>query len=53
MMQSQEAPREIHGITKTVREILSGRKYQIDYYQREYRWADKQVRELVEDLAWS
>lgn len=50
-MNSTDAPREIHGIAKTVREILSGRKYQIDYYQREYRWADKQVRELVEDLA--
>jgi uncharacterized protein with ParB-like and HNH nuclease domain len=42
--------REIHGDAKTIREILSGTKYSIDYYQREYKWEDKQVRELVDDL---
>lgn len=34
----------------TVRELLKGVKYSIDYYQREYRWHDKQIRELVDDL---
>ncbi len=42
--------REILGKAKTVRELLDGTKYSIDYYQREYRWGEKQVRELVEDL---
>src|SRR5690349_966812 len=42
--------REILGKAKTVRELLSGTKYSIDFYQREYRWGEKQVRELVEDL---
>lgn len=46
----QSTSREIHGVAKTVRQILSDQKYQIDYYQREYRWADKQVRELLDDL---
>jgi hypothetical protein len=42
--------REILGKAKTVRELLKGVKYSIDYYQREYKWYDKQIRELVDDL---
>ena len=42
--------REILGKAKTVRELLKGVKYSIDYYQREYKWQDKQIRELVDDL---
>src|SRR5271167_3194706 len=45
------ASREIDGKGRTVRELLAGRKYSIDYYQREYKWQQKQVAELVEDLA--
>ena len=43
--------REIDGKGRTVRELLAGRKYSIDYYQREYKWQRKQVSELLEDLA--
>jgi hypothetical protein len=43
--------REIDGKGRTVREILAGRKYAIDYYQREYKWEQKQVAELIDDLA--
>lgn len=42
--------REILGKAKTIRELLKGAKYSIDYYQREYEWKDKQIRELVDDL---
>lgn len=42
--------REIDGKGRTVRELLSGRKYSIDYYQREYKWQRKQVAELLDDL---
>ena len=42
--------REILGKAKTIRELLSGAKYSIDYYQREYRWQNKQVSELIDDL---
>jgi len=42
--------REIRGISKTVRELLKGMKYSIDYYQREYKWQTKQVEELLDDL---
>lgn len=43
--------RKILGEAKTVRDLLKGVKYSIDYYQREYKWHDKQIRELVDDLA--
>ena len=34
---------------KTVKQVL-GEKYTVDFYQREYKWGDKQVAELVNDL---
>lgn len=43
--------REILGKAKTVRELLKGVKYSVDYYQREYKWQDKQIRELIDDLS--
>jgi len=43
--------REILGKAKTVRELLKGAKYSIDYFQREYKWQSKQVRELLDDLS--
>lgn len=43
--------RAIDGKAKTVRELLKGVKYSIDYFQREYKWQDKQIRELIEDLS--
>jgi hypothetical protein len=43
--------REIRGEARTIRQLLSGSKYAIDYYQREYKWQTKQVIELLEDLA--
>ena len=47
----EKAPQlEIHGVSRTVRELLSGVKYTIDYYQREFKWTTKQVAELIQDL---
>ncbi len=43
--------KEIRGNAKNVRALLSGTKYAIDYYQREYRWETKHIVELIEDLA--
>ena len=43
--------REIDGKGRTIRELLAGRKYSIDYYQREYKWQRKQLVELIDDLA--
>lgn len=42
--------RDILGTAKTVRELLKGVKYSIDCYQREYKWGEKQARELIDDL---
>jgi len=43
--------REILGKARTVRELLKGMKYSIDYYQREYKWHEKQISELIDDLS--
>ena len=51
MSETPRTSREIDGEARTVRELLAGRKYSIDYYQREYKWQKKQVEELIEDLA--
>ncbi len=42
--------RPVDGKAKSVRQLLQGVKYSIDYYQREYRWEAKQVRDLLNDL---
>lgn len=42
--------KKIHGDAKSIRSMLSGVKFSIDYYQREYRWEKKQVIELINDL---
>jgi len=47
---STHEQREIHGISKSVRELLKDMKYSVDYYQREYKWQTKQVEELLDDL---
>src|SRR5690349_9370761 len=41
---------DIRGAAKTIRELLKGVKYSIDYFQREYSWQQKQVHELIDDL---
>jgi hypothetical protein len=51
MTKAPHTSREIDGKGRTVRELLAGRKYSIDYYQREYKWQQKQVAELIDDLA--
>ena len=51
MTTQSRTAREIDGKGRTIRELLAGRKYSIDYYQREYKWQQKQVAELIYDLA--
>lgn len=50
MSTAPRSSREIDGKGRTVRELLAGRKYSIDYYQREYKWQQKQLAELIDDL---
>ena len=42
--------KRIEGAARSVRKLLSGSKYTIDFYQREYAWQERQVRELIDDL---
>jgi len=51
MITPTRPPREIDGKGRTIRELLAGRKYSIDYYQREYKWQQKQVAELIDDVS--
>ncbi len=41
---------KIDARSKSIRELLDGVKYGIDYYQREYKWTTKQITELLQDL---
>ncbi len=45
--------KKIEGTPKTIRELFSGVKYTIHYYQREYQWQTKQIEELLDDLTES
>jgi hypothetical protein len=51
MTTSLRTSRAIDGKGRPIRELLAGPKYSIDYYQREYKWQQKQVAELIDDLA--
>lgn len=42
--------KRIEGRARTVRELLDSTKYTVDFYQREYAWQERQVRELLDDL---
>lgn len=42
--------RKIDGNGRSIRELLGAAKFNIDYYQREYRWKTKQITELINDL---
>lgn len=42
--------KKIDGTPKSVRELFTGVKYTIHYYQREYQWQKKQIEELLSDL---
>ena len=42
---------EILAYAKNISELLQNQKYEIDYYQREYRWGSKHIQTLIEDLS--
>lgn len=39
-----------NGESKSIRQLLDSQKYYIDYYQREYKWSDENIIELITDL---
>ncbi|MDB4453917.1 DUF4268 domain-containing protein [bacterium] len=50
MTTAESQAKSIDGRARTVRELLDKAKYAIDFYQREYAWRERQVRELIDDL---
>ena len=42
---------QITGVAQPVTQLLSNRRYGLEFYQREYSWEDAQVGELIDDLA--
>jgi uncharacterized protein with ParB-like and HNH nuclease domain len=52
-MQQGGLMKEIRGDAKTVQDLLKSTKYAVDYYQREYKWQQKQILELLNDLCSS
>jgi len=42
--------RDIDGKGRTIWELFDNRRYNIDNYQREYKWQTKQLLELIDDL---
>ena len=41
---------KIEATDKNINNLLKDQKFYIDYFQREYRWQEKHIRLLVEDL---
>lgn len=39
--------------SETLRQILNGNRFTVNYYQREYRWGRKQIEQLIDDLTAS
>ena len=40
----------IRATDRTIRQLLNGPRYTIEYYQRNYNWATKQITDLIDDL---
>jgi len=40
----------IQSFVRTLKEMLDSKKYQVDYFQREYKWEKKHIEQLLVDL---
>lgn len=47
---SQKLKNKIEATDTSINALLKDQKFTIDYFQREYRWQDKHIKLLVEDL---
>lgn len=41
---------KIEAHDRTIFQVLNGKKYTVDYFQREYNWAEKHIEQLISDL---
>ncbi|MDR1971717.1 MAG: DUF262 domain-containing protein [Treponema sp.] len=49
-MENSLLKNKIEATDTNIESLLKGQKFFIDYFQREYRWQDKHIKQLVEDL---
>lgn len=49
-MMSQKLKNKIEAADTSINALLKDQKFTIDYFQREYRWQEKHIKLLVEDL---
>lgn len=42
---------KIEANDRTIFQVLDSRKYTVNYFQREYSWGEKHMKQLVEDLS--
>src|ERR1035437_1305995 len=47
---SQNLKNKIEATDTSINKLLKDQKFTIDYFQREYRWQEKHIKLLVEDL---
>jgi uncharacterized protein with ParB-like and HNH nuclease domain len=49
-MDSSILKNKIEATDTNINQLLKGQKFFIDYFQREYRWEEKHIKQLIEDL---
>jgi len=47
---NQQLKNKIEATDTSINKLLKEQKFTIDYFQREYRWQEKHIKLLVEDL---
>jgi uncharacterized protein with ParB-like and HNH nuclease domain len=47
---NQKLQNKIEATDTSINALLKDQKFTIDYFQREYRWQEKHIRLLIEDL---
>lgn len=50
-MEKNKLTNKIEAVDTSINNLLKDEKYYIDYFQREYRWEDKHIKLMVNDLA--
>lgn len=46
----QNIMNKIEATDTSIKDLMKGQKFTIDYFQREYRWTDKHIKLMIEDL---
>lgn len=46
----QQLEKKIEASDRNISQVLTEKKYSVDYFQREYQWTEKHIEELITDL---